>query len=188
MSIKPVLSFFALAAITSFSVVACTASTDTAEEPTAESQDQDLKKSITACNTDDDCVAVPQGGCCSNGWLAAVNKHHTQAYENATKCKVQNMMCPMYVVDDTRVAQCNTAKKQCEMVHVEDIACGGFIMNAHQCPDGYTCDHTGKNPDTAGTCVKETKPADCRTTGCSGSSQCSVCWGHYACIPKGAMC
>ena len=152
MSIKPIVSFVALAAITSFSVVACTTSTDaSSEDPTGEVQDQELRKSITACNVDADCVAVPRGGCCSNGHMEAVNKHHIQAYKNATKCTM-HVMCPMYLVHDTRVAECDAAVKQCKMVAIEDIKCGGFVMNAHQCPAGYDCDTTGTNPDLPGTC------------------------------------
>lgn len=186
-------SVFALAITTSLAAAACAANTDATEDPTAEVQDQELKKSIQACNTDDDCVAVPRGGCCSNGWMEAVNKHHTKAYENATKCTVHNMMCPMYMVHDTRVAECNGSTKKCEMVQPEDIRCGGFVAPAfqHSCPDGYSCDHTGFNPDVPGKCVKAPPPpppSDCRANGCGTGKYCSFCWGSYACIPNGAMC
>jgi len=117
MFIKPALSFVALAAFASFGFVACSASTDEgSEDPTAEVQDQELRKSITACSVDADCVAVPRGGCCNNGWNAAVNSHHTRAYANASKCTLSpRPMCPMYIVHDTRVAQCDTGTSQCKM-------------------------------------------------------------------------
>jgi hypothetical protein len=157
MFIKSAFSFVALCALASLGVAACSATTDDAsEDPTSEVQDQELRKSITACSTDADCVAVPRGGCCSNGYNEAVNKHHTQAYASATKCALHpHPMCPMFLVHDTRVAQCDGAKKQCAMVAIDDIKCGGFIQNAHQCPTGYSCSHVGVNPDVGGKCVND---------------------------------
>ncbi len=194
-SIKSVLSFVALASITTFSVVACQANTDASpdDDETGSVQSEELKKSITSCSVDDDCVAVPRGGCCQNGWNEAVNKHHTKAYANATKCTLNpRPMCPMYMVHDTRVAQCDTAKKQCKMFEIDEIKCGGFMMNSHQCPTGYSCDHTGVNPDLPGKCVQDPPPppppSDCRATGCGTGKYCSACWGHFACIPNGALC
>lgn len=114
---KPIFAFATLLAVTSFGLVACSASQDDSptDDPTGEVQDQELKKSITACNVDADCTAVPRGGCCQNGWLEAVNTHHVKAYENATKCTLNpRPMCPMYMVHDTRIAVCQA--KQCKMV------------------------------------------------------------------------
>ena len=161
MFIKSAFSFVALTAFASFGFVACSASTDDAsEDPTSEVQDQELRKSITACSVDADCVAVPRGGCCSNGWNEAVSTHHTKAYANATKCTLfPHPMCPMYLVHDTRVAQCDTGTSQCKMFAVEDIKCGGFIRNSHQCPTGYTCSHLGVNPDVGGKCVADPSTA-----------------------------
>src|SRR6185295_19091178 len=111
------LAFLGLGAI---GAVACSADTSTDDpmaEPDSAVQDSELRKSITSCNQDDDCVAVSRGGCCQNGWMEAVNKHHTKAYENATKCTLNpRPMCPMYLVHDTRVPQCDTTAKQCKMV------------------------------------------------------------------------
>jgi hypothetical protein len=193
MSFKTVFSMLAVAVVGSLSVAACAAPTDAPadpEEAAAESQDAELRMaSYNACHSDDDCETVSKGGCCPNGWNVAVNKTKATAYANATKCTIHNQMCPLGMVLDTRVAQCN-AKKKCEMVKPEDIACGGFIMGAHHCPTGYSCDHTGVNPDAAGKCVKDAPPPppDCTTTGCPSGKKCSACWGHMACIPKGAMC
>lgn len=154
-------SFALFASFASLTVLACSAETqDAADDPSADVQDQELKKSLTSCSVDADCVAVPQGGCCDNGWKAAINKHHTKAYANATKCTISpHPMCPMYIVNDTRVAQCDGTKKQCTMVNVDDIKCGGFIMNAHQCPAGYSCSHVGVNPDVGGKCVEDAPKA-----------------------------
>lgn len=150
MSVSKLVSLFAVVVTTSLSVAACAADTS---EPAAEatgSDEQDLSMSkITACTTDADCVAVDQGGCCHNGYLAAVNKHHVKAYENSTACKTNPPpFCPQFLVHDTRVAQCNEKVGKCEMV----------------------------------------APTDCRTNGCGTGSTCQVCWGSFACVPKGALC
>ena len=159
MFIKSALSFVTLCALASFGVVACSASTEdtSSEEPASEIQDLELRKSITACSVDSDCVAVARGGCCNNGFNEAVNKRQTRAYANATKCTANpRPMCPQFLVNDTRVAQCDGGTKQCKMIGIEDIKCGGFIMNAHQCPSGTTCSHIGVNPDGGGKCVPAT--------------------------------
>jgi hypothetical protein len=158
MSIKSLLSFFALATVTTFSVVACTASADdpAAADPTGEVQDEELKKSLTSCSVDADCVAVPRGGCCSNGFLEAVNKDEVHAYADATKCTANpRPACPLFVIHDTRVAQCDTATRQCKMIAPEDIHCGGFVFNLHSCPEGYECSLAGMHPDQPGKCVKQ---------------------------------
>jgi hypothetical protein len=135
MSVSKLASLVALVALSSLSVAACAANTDPAaeEDPTASDQ-QDLSiAKITACSTDADCVAVPKGGCCTNGYLEAVNKHHTKAYANATKCTVNpRPMCPMFMVHDTRIAQCNEAAGKCEMVAPKDCRTTG-------CSAGATC-------------------------------------------------
>src|SRR3954464_7225699 len=136
MTIKSAFSFVSIAAIATFGVAACSASTDDpSTDPAAESQDEELKQSvILGCAVDSDCVAVPRGGCCDNGFKEAVNKHHTRAYANSTKCTLNpHPFCPLFLVHDTRVAQCDSAAKTCKMFAVEDIKCGGFIKNAHQC-------------------------------------------------------
>ena len=157
MFFKSTLSFLSLCAFASFGIVACSASTDDASaEPDSEVQDQELRKSTMGCSVDDDCVAVPRGGCCSNGFNEAVNKRHTKAYENASKCKLSpRPMCPAMRINDTRVAQCDTAANKCAMLAIKDIKCGGFIRNAHQCPTGYSCSHVGVNPDAGGKCVND---------------------------------
>jgi hypothetical protein len=187
----------AITVVGSLSIAACAAPTDDAtaapDESAAESQDAELRMaSYTSCQTDNDCEAVSKGGCCPNGWNVAVNKTKAAAYAKATACKVHNQMCPLYLVNDTRVATCNTGTKKCELVKVEDIKCGGFIANAPKCPAGYSCNHTGMNPDLPGKCVKDATPPppanDCTQTGCPAGQWCSACWGHMACIPNGAMC
>jgi hypothetical protein len=181
---KKVASVFVLAFGASILSLACSAQTDNTEE-TATSTD-DLTAAQTACTTDDDCVAISKGGCCPNGELVAVNKTHEKSYDKSHTCKTPPTACPLAMRLDTRVAQCNT-KNKCALIAPEDISCGGFVMHPHQCPSGFECDFTGKNPDLPGACVK-TAPKDCRSTGCSGTSSCQMCWGNFACVPHGAMC
>jgi hypothetical protein len=108
-----------------------------------------------ACNTDKDCVAVPRVGCCQNGYNEAVNVNHTAEYQASFTC-MSKMMCPLFFINDTRQAECNTGTKKCEMVAIDKIACGGRTLNPHSCPTGYDC--TGKQlmVDGPGTCVVHT--------------------------------
>jgi hypothetical protein len=185
MSLTNVAKVFAVALSASFLCIACAA--ETQDEPTSESTDQDLSAAMTSCHTDDDCAAISAGGCCPNGTKVAVNVSHEHAYETSHTCKHPGQQaCPLYVVNDTRVAECGTNNK-CQLVAIDKIKCGGFMAHAHQCPTGYDCDHTGKNPDVPGVCVEQ-KPKDCRSTGCGKGSSCSMCWGNYACVPHGAVC
>ena len=185
MNVSKIVKLGALALGTSFLCIACAA--ETQDDTTAESTDQDLSAAMTSCHVDSDCAAVSVGGCCPNGTKVAVNTSHETAYETSHACKHPGQqLCPLNMVLDTRVAECGT-NNRCHMVEIEKIQCGGFVMHPHTCPSGYSCDHTGKNPDVPGACT-ESKPKDCRDTGCSGTSQCSPCWGKFACIPKGAVC
>ena len=105
-----------------------------------------------ACQVDDDCVAVALASCCHNGWKTAVNRNEADAYEDAFACDNPRPICPQYIVNDTRVAECNKGSLLCEMVPIDQIACGGFITHPHQCPDGYGCVY-GHIPDVPGSCV-----------------------------------
>ena len=147
---------FALAILTSFGAVACASSSahDDAA-PATDTQADELAASFTTCKTDADCVAIPAGGCCPNGLDVAVNQSHVKAYEKSHECH-EKKVCPLYVIQETRTAECNTAKHKCEMVHPEDIRCGGFTTNPHQCPTGWACDYAGHVPDVPGNCVKKT--------------------------------
>jgi len=106
-----------------------------------------------ACSVDSDCVAVAREGCCHNGWKDAVNQSRLDAYRQANACKDQHVMCAQFLVNDDRVALCNTAQSRCEMMKPEEIPCGGFIRNQHACPDGYECAKS-PTPDVGGRCVK----------------------------------
>jgi hypothetical protein len=137
-----------------------------------------------SCHRDSDCVKVSQGGCCPNGWMVAVNTSSVDAYARATACQNPGQICPLYVINDTRVAECNTGTQKCEMVKPEDIRCGGFTTNPHSCPKGYSC-QSSSIPDVPGQCVAN---ATDECGGCASGQYCSYCWGHWACIPNGALC
>jgi hypothetical protein len=139
MSLSKLLSLFALASLTSLSVAACAASTDPTDDNAAGSTDQELKKSVTSCRTDDDCTAVAKGGCCNNGWLFAVNVHKVKQYEDATKCTANpRPMCPLYIVHDTRVPAC--VANTCEMVAADaSTDAGASDCRSTGCDAGKSC-------------------------------------------------
>ena len=107
-----------------------------------------------ACDTDSDCIAVEKAGCCPNGFFVAVNKGEEKAYDTTYACNTPPQACPLFVVHDTRVAQCDIPHHQCQMIDPTQIRCGGFIAPAmqHKCPTGYECHFQGV-PDVPGTCV-----------------------------------
>jgi hypothetical protein len=39
------------------------------------------------------------------------------------------------------------------MAAVSSIACGGFVRNAHHCPEDYLCEHRNRIVDIPGVCV-----------------------------------
>lgn len=112
-------------------------------------------KSYDSCKVDADCVAVSKGGCCPNGWNVAVNKAQAKAYTKDHACTMQTGPCPLYVIDDTRSPECDTAQHRCVMVPIDQIKCGGFTANPHGCPSGYQCKYTNV-PDVPGECVAKT--------------------------------
>ena len=119
-------------------------------------EDSARKKShpeLYKCEADADCVAVEKAGCCPNGFLVAVNKDEVKAYDTKYACVTPPQFCPLFVVNDTRVAQCDIPHHQCQMIDPAQIRCGGFIAPAmqHQCPTGYECHFQGV-PDVPGFC------------------------------------
>jgi hypothetical protein len=69
-----------------------------------------------ACKTTADCVAVPLAGCCNNGYKIAVNKGEVKAYDAANACTNPHPICPEFIINDTRVAECDASTHECEMV------------------------------------------------------------------------
>jgi hypothetical protein len=154
---KSVFAFVAVTAFASFGLAACAAApgAEDAADSTGTSQGEELTASVTACSVDSDCVAVVRGGCCTTGIKDAVNKDQLDAYREETACSAPTAVCAAIQVQDNRVAQCDTAAKRCTMVHVEDIQCGAFSRNSHECPSGFSCSHAGINPDLGGKCIAE---------------------------------
>jgi hypothetical protein len=108
------------------------------------------------CSTDSDCERVPNvEKCCGDCTFEAVNSQQVDAYQNANWCPNKPQACPLACRLDTRVAQCNKGKGKCEMVEITDIACGGFTMNPHQCPSGYSCVFKKHVADIPGKCEKD---------------------------------
>lgn len=133
----------------------------TPDQDAQSSKEDSLRKSahpeFYSCQTDDDCVAVEKAGCCPNGFLVAVNKDEVKAYDETYACTTAPVACPLFVVHDTRVAQCDFGSHQCHMIDPTQIRCGGFIAPAmqHQCPSGFECNYAGHVPDVPGTCVAQ---------------------------------
>jgi hypothetical protein len=140
-----------------------------------------------SCKVDSDCVAEPQGGCCPHGYKVAVATKDVKAWEKTQQCNVTpHPICPLYLVDDTRVAECNNTTHACEMVAIDAIQCGGFIVNHHACPDGYDC--TGaKNPDLPGMCTPAvTGVAEGGT--CDGFAGPQPCQTGLVCVDQPDSC
>jgi hypothetical protein len=118
------------------------------------SVDGGIPAQFRACTMDSDCVAVDRVGCCHNGWKEAVAASQKDAYASSFTCPQPHPVCPMFLVRDLRVPECDNATHLCTMVQPENVACGGFIRNAHRCPDGYTCP-VRPVPDIPGKCVRK---------------------------------
>lgn len=105
------------------------------------------------CNVDADCVRVDKT-CCALGQYTAVLASKKDAFHASLDC-VEPQMCPMIMpVDDHSVAECNVQAHRCELVKPKDIACGGFMLNSHSCPDGYRCQLPVGIADVPGKCVQ----------------------------------
>jgi hypothetical protein len=158
----------AVAGALTLSVVACSGS-PSGETSRASHQAVDAvdDSAFQGCSADADCVAVPQAGCCQNGWNQAVNASQTDAYAAAHSC-TEAVACPQYVVNDTRVAECSHATHLCEMVAIDAIQCGGFIGNAHTCPDGYDCTGHPVLADLPGSCTKHVDAPPAQPKVCGG--------------------
>ncbi len=150
-----------LGALSMVLVVGCGGQVQTGDRTTeqavsakADSAQREEHPELFACQTDSDCVAVPQASCCPNGFLAAVNADQIDAYYDTFACTTPPAFCPQFIADDERVAQCDFTTHQCQMIDPTQIRCGGFIAPAmqHQCPANYDCHYTSV-PDLPGTCV-----------------------------------
>jgi len=111
------------------------------------------KADYVSCNMDSECVAVPREGCCHNGYKDAVNRDKLDSYRQANTCKIKNVMCPQFLIDDKRTPVCNATSHQCEMQEPDTIRCGGKGDAAHTCPAGYSCKTSGV-ASSAGICAR----------------------------------
>lgn len=121
---------------------------------TDQAQDSGALAQFRACENDSECVAVDRVGCCHNGWKEAVAASHAEAYQKSFTCPQEHPMCPMYIVRDARVPLCDNATHLCTMTRPEDVPCGGFTRNKHECPAGLHC-QLGKHPDVPGKCIAQ---------------------------------
>src|SRR5690242_6118941 len=101
---------------TAVGVAACSGSSS--DNATPGDENDITKSALFACQTDSDCIAVDQVGCCHNGYQAAVNKNQKEAYLHSFVCKEQ-VSCPQFLVHDTRVPQCNVGASKCQMVEID---------------------------------------------------------------------
>jgi hypothetical protein len=154
------------------------------------STNAELKKDIYACKVDSDCVAISEGGCCPNGRNVAVNEKYVDRYDAQHQCTKAHPICPLYVIDDTRQPEClpdaTTGKRECTMVAITDIKCGGFIapQYQHQCPSGYECKGAW---DLPGKCVQCLDTVDC-VNGSHWDSQACTCVPDATCGADETAC
>jgi hypothetical protein len=107
---KSVLVSSSLAAIFTLAALAACGNAPPSEATGKSGQAATVDPQFTACAT------VPQAGCCHNGWLAAVSVDSVTDYASANACTVAPLACPLYVVNDTRVAVCDTTANACTLV------------------------------------------------------------------------
>lgn len=105
------------------------------------------------CSVDADCVRIDEG-CCSLGEYVAVHEDEVDAYRASLTCP-NPLYCPLILaIDDHSMAQCNVETHRCEVVKPKDIACNGFSINPHACPEGWQCRLPGFVADVPGKCVQ----------------------------------
>jgi hypothetical protein len=109
-------SLVCLASLTACGSAPTSESTGRSGQAASLAPQSNVDPAFAGCVTDDDCVAIPQAGCCHNGWLAAVNRCSVADYTAANACDTTGPICPMYIVNDTRVAVCDPSSNACTLV------------------------------------------------------------------------
>jgi hypothetical protein len=181
------------------------------------SKEDSRSASWSACHVDSDCVAVATSACCPDADKVAVAKKGLDLYHRThTNLMVCNEQIQCTAAKDDRVAQCNNSTHHCQMIEPVKVRCGGFTVNPHKCPTGYSCDFPGV-PDVPGYCIESSPPPStcvdnvfckigshwdshaCKCVdnapnpndacgGCPAGQYCGACWGNMACLPVGALC
>jgi hypothetical protein len=104
---------------------ACSSSEAPSPEPTSVATESNavsppaaaLDAGYFSCSANDECVAVPYiPHCCFNGFKIAVARSEAAAFEESESCDRKRVICPLFMVDDTRVPACNPRTHECEMV------------------------------------------------------------------------
>lgn len=113
------------------------------------------QRDLYACKVDSDCVKV-QAGCCPHLGMTSVASGAEADYQAALGCSVPQACPKILTRPDYRMPICNDNGK-CDLIAVDDIACGGHRISPRNCPAGYECrgdalayDGTGKCYQTCG--------------------------------------
>jgi hypothetical protein len=137
---------------------------------------------MTSCGGDRDCVAVSAGGCCNSWQRVAINTAYVDAYAAANTCNPPYPPCAqpndeIVAEAQSRVAVCNLARRQCELLAPTEIACGRFATNPHECPTGYACQAATSPTSAPGRCVRGCVGPDGTTysPGQSFANSCNTC-------------
>jgi hypothetical protein len=111
---------------------------------------------LKACKVDSDCVRVNTNCCGNTQTWDAVHTGKEAAFHATLGCPA-HQTCPQFVTtDDGSMAECDTSLGVCKDVKADDIACGGFVVNAHSCSSigNYLCYNPNPRIDVPGECVK----------------------------------
>jgi hypothetical protein len=211
MQLKSLFALGATAAFLSIFTAACAAETGTEETSSA---DEAATKKV-ACTSDADCAGVAHNSThmAICGAANTSGKRYCEV-DAISSVGCEGFVMPAYRHECPANYTCQLSTQgggdiPGKCVKISDIKCNPTVHPPISCPDGYTCNVTSHLMGASGTCVKECVDTqmcirgshwdateckcvadanDCRTGGCPGTDACIMCWGSYACVPKGAVC
>jgi hypothetical protein len=126
---------------------------------------------LRECNVDADCARVTTSCCGLNNQWDSVLQGDEAEFHALLACPA-HQLCPNIVVPDNHaMAECNVTTHLCEAVKPKDISCGGYLANAHQCPDSWEC-VLSAGPDRPGSCVQQC------SAGCDAGTFCNEYTQH----------
>jgi len=100
------------------------ASIDTRPDASKDGASDAATRDFYSCAADIDCIAVPKSDA-----AATVQRGGQQGERDLLRpmftCPTPNQMCPHFMLNDTRVPECNGGTHKCEMVAIDQIKCGG---------------------------------------------------------------